>query len=234
MTMGKGGKNTYWFTEGDARRTCEAALGKVTFLVTVPPNHQFQFIVGKRVVAGQWISEDSEFDTGLIGHITMTIDRLTLSLNDLKPSGEKGKSKRKEKEEPKTFHANLQVSGLHYTVRKKTDSDWLEKNIDKVVADQKKKTNSPEVIRYKQIQTNSLHRGLNSSEWNSGNKDKNADARAALNFSNTSTLFPGDLDKVKGMISTVGAEALKNKVFKYEKGNERAELTVSSAAVIVA
>jgi len=75
-----------------------------------------------------------------------------------------------------TFHANLQVSSLHYTVRKKEDSDWLAQNIDKVVADQKRKTNSQEVIKYKQIQTSSLHRRLNSSEWNSGNKDKNADA----------------------------------------------------------
>jgi hypothetical protein len=234
MTMGKGGKNIYWYTEGDARRACEEALSKVTFLVTVPPNHQFQFIVGKRVVAGQWISEDSEFDTGLIAHITMTIDKLTLSLNNLTPSGEKGKSKRKEEEEQITFHANLQVSGLHYTVRKKQDSDWLAENINKVVVDQKTKTNSAEVIKYKQIQTNSLHRGLNSSEWNSGNKGKNADARAALNFSATSTLFPGDLDKVKGLISTVGAEALKNKVFIYEQGKEKAKLRVSSAAVTVA
>jgi len=35
MTMGKGGKNIYWYTEGDARRACEEALSKVTFLVTV-------------------------------------------------------------------------------------------------------------------------------------------------------------------------------------------------------
>ena len=49
------------------------------------------------LAAGQWLSEASEFDTGLIAHITMTIDRLTLSVNDLTPSGEKGKSKRKGK-----------------------------------------------------------------------------------------------------------------------------------------
>jgi hypothetical protein len=182
MGMGKGGKNVYWYTEGDARRACEEALSKVTFLVTVPgaKNHQFQYIVGKRVVAGQWISEDSEFDTGLIAHITMTIDKLTLSLNDLTPSGEKGKSKRKEEEEQKTFHANLQVSGLHYTVRKKQDSDWLAENIKKVVADQQTKTNSAEVVKYKQIQTNSLHRGLNSSEWNSGNKGKNGSSAVSV------------------------------------------------------
>jgi hypothetical protein len=190
--------------------------------------------LGKRVVAGQWISEDSAFDTGLIAHITMTIDKLTLSFNKVTPSGKKGKSQKKEAEEPITFHANLQVSGLHYTVRKKQDSDWLAENINKVVADQKTSTNSAEVIKYKQIQTNSLHRGLNSSEWNSGNKGKNTDARAALNFSATSILFPGDLDKVKGLISTVGAEALKNKIFSYDHGKEKAKLKVSSAAVTVA
>jgi len=232
MVMGKGGKNVYWYTEGDARRACEEALGEVTFLVTVPPNHQFRLIPGKRVSAGQWISEDSEFDTGLIAHITMTIDKLTLSLSDVTSSGKKGKSK--EEEEPKTFHANLEVSNLHYTVRKKADSDWLAENIKKVEADQKTKTNSAAVSKYKQIQTNSLHRGLNSAEWNSGNKGKNPDARAALNFDATSTLFPGDLDKVKGLISTVGAEALKNKVFKYEQSKEKAKLSVSTAAVVVA
>jgi hypothetical protein len=216
MTMGKGGPN-YWYTEGDARRACEKALGNVTFLVTVPPNHQFQFIIGKRVVAGQWISEDSEFDTGLIAHITMSIDKLTLSPN-----------------KDETYRARLEVNNLHYTVRKKTDSDWLEKNIDNVVEDQgkKTKTDSATVIKYKEIQANSLHHGLNGA-WNSGNKEKNEGAKKALNYDTNFPLFPGDLDKVQGMISTVGGKALENKVFTYPTKKKPVELAVSTASVVV-
>lgn len=165
-------------------------MGKVTFVVTVAPNHQFHFIVGRRVVAGQWISEDSDFGPGLIAHITMSIDQMALKSN-----------------KDKTYHAEMLVNGLHYTVRKKADSDWLTENIDTVVADQESKKRTAAVLRYQEIQANSLHHGLNGA-WNSGNKEKNAGAKAALSYDTSFPLFPSDLDK-QGMISTVGAEALK-------------------------
>ena len=216
MGMGKGGPN-YWYDGNDARTACEKVLGNVTFLVTVPPTHQFHFIPGKRVVGAQWISEDSQFDTGLIAHITMSIDLLTL-----RPTKDK------------TYHAELQVAGLHYTVRKKADSDWLEQNISTVEADQRNKVESPAVQKYKEIQKNSLHMGLVSGVWNSGNKDNTNSAKQSLNYTTNQQLFPGDLDKVKGMISTVGAEALKNKTFTHGKDKKKVELAVRTASIVVA
>jgi hypothetical protein len=216
MASGKGGPN-YWYTEIDARLACEKALGEVRFEVTVPPHHRFILIPGKRVVAGQWISEDSEFGKGMIAHITMSITDLVLS-----PSKEEGKGK---------YHALLTVKNLHYTVRAKADSDWIEGNIKTILADQKNDPNSAFVRKYDEIQARSLHRGLVGQGWNSGNKTNNEIAKKALGDSFTQ--LPENLDKVKGLICTVGAVALQGKTFEYVTKKNSTQLAVYSALIEV-
>jgi hypothetical protein len=230
MPSGKGGPN-FWFTEEDARVACDGVFAGVTFQVTVPP-HQFVFIPGNRVVGGQWISEDCEFGNELIAHITMTISKLQLSPS--KEAGEEKTAKSKETKADKLYHALLSVEGLHYTVRSKTDSDWIAANIKKVVADQDSKKQTADVLRYESIQRNSLHLGLKG-DWNSGNKTNTAPAKLALGGPASIVQFPSNLDKVAGLISTVGAVAFQGKIFQYSSKNnsEKVKLHVNSAAITV-
>lgn len=235
MAMGKGGPN-YWWTEGDARRACEKALAGVTFLVTVPPTHQFRLIPGQRTVAGQWISDDSDFAGNLIAHITMSIDKLTLSPIPAERAA-KAKKKSKDADTEVLYHATLEVSGLHYTVRKKVDSTWIDQNIDTVVRDMEVKPTTPEVQRYKQIQAESLHMGLLNDTWNSGNKSNSEAAKNALGIT-ARTRMPADLDKVKGLIASVGATSLKGKSFTYtsagaKKSNTEKVLTAHTVIITV-
>jgi hypothetical protein len=220
--MGSGGKDVFFYTKKDAISACEKALGKTTFRVTVPPGHTFVFESGERVCAEQWISSDSVFSNDtLIAHITMTICELRLH----RQTGD-------------LFHAFLRIENLHYTVRKKADSDWISKNIVAVLNAQSKGGKgkgkgipaAPEnpLERYNQIQATSMHRGLNNSSWNSGNKDQNEAAKVALNYANTFQLWPGDLDKVKGMIMSVGGEAMKMQTFTHKQGKK---LVTSGATV---
>ena len=55
---GIGGPN-YWYTDTDALEACRKALDTVTFVVSVLPNHQFLFRVGKREAAGGVVIMDT-------------------------------------------------------------------------------------------------------------------------------------------------------------------------------
>ncbi len=179
-TKGKGGKNRYWFTEGDARQACEEAWGNPRqFVLQLDGGLSVNFDVGQRGSAGQWVSSDTAYQNHVL-HITITIDKLELTRGD------------------DGFTAVLTLSNPHATMRSQADSHWIGQNIGAVLRAQaagKRATQQQTqlVQQYNQRQQRSLHAGT-AKHWSGGNKANTVTAAQHLGVSQAAlTTGVGDM-----------------------------------------